>query len=300
LSRENKLELCRLVSIIFCSLSETKSCRVDMLSKGITELLKPVITNGDETVALFIIKALHNMLKLITHFPSATFAVAVNTTVEAMNRYSGLEIYQYCSDCFQTFTLQDMCRKPRVISKIIVSLPKLLISPDMTTQYFAYNTCGNIFFLELSKDPQESDYLLKKFIESGFFVKDPDAIFGLPVALVKLSQDEGSFENLRRLGLIVKVLDLALHILSKDPQTHVVQLACIISLCRSAAKLTVLDVGRKNAIAAYVIKYAYSDDKHVLLATMQTIRCILDCKICDFEFATSELIQKIIKTLYEV
>ena len=295
-----KLEISFLICTIYRSLSETKACRTEMLSKNCIEILYQLLQITSEDGYRLIIKTLHNMLKIVQFFPSAIFQVAVDIAAELINKSRSKVCQQYCSECLYILTNQDKCRKPRIVSKIIISVSKLLVSNDELTQFNSFNSCGNIFFRKLCEEASELEYLLKKFIECGAMIQDPNAIVGLPLALAKLSQEEVLFEILMKHSLIVKILDLSLSILEKNPSSSLVQLSCIVSSCRAAVKINNLDNERKQKLSKYLNYYLKSENEDVLLASIESIRALIEINLCTKQLLSDELLCSISDILTKV
>jgi hypothetical protein len=142
-----------------------------------------------EKAILYAIKALHDLLYNVSLFPAAIFEVAINTATDVMNFTENQVVLQYVSSILFIATSQENCRKRRLVTRIIKSLPKLLSSPDNLTQFFAISASGNIFFKSLSENPEQLAVLLRKFMQAGFSVGDSTAMQGLATALAMLSHE---------------------------------------------------------------------------------------------------------------
>lgn len=125
--KQNNKEIAFLIITIVRSLSETKACRTEMLSKGCVDFLLRLVSYTSDLGKLLTIKSLHNMLKIVQSFPSAIFEMAVDVVIELIRRSSDQACLQYCSDCIIICTQQENCKRPRWEQDALSHMPKPLI-----------------------------------------------------------------------------------------------------------------------------------------------------------------------------
>lgn len=137
------------VACAIAQLSETPSCRGDMISKGAIELLQQILPFCNEKSRLLVIKSLHNFLTVVHTFPTIIFEIGVNLVTDVINHTYDDIALQYCAACFYHFTLENMRDLSRLAVRVVKSLPRLLLCSNQLTQYYSIITTSLMFFSEL-------------------------------------------------------------------------------------------------------------------------------------------------------
>jgi hypothetical protein len=146
---EEKDKLVYEVVCCIAQLSETPSCRGDMLSKGAIELLQQVLPYCNERSRLLVIKSLHNFITVMHNFPTIIFEIGVNLVTDVINQTYDDVALQYCAACFYHFTLDNMRDVSRLAVRVVKSLPRLLQCSNPLTQYYSIITTSLMFFTNL-------------------------------------------------------------------------------------------------------------------------------------------------------
>ena len=91
------------ISTVIRSLSESKKCRMDLISKGILDLLKNLLPYCDKPSELLISITVYNFMKIVHTFPAVIFGEAVYIITDVLKRavIEDVAMKQYCSYCIQ-------------------------------------------------------------------------------------------------------------------------------------------------------------------------------------------------------
>ena len=222
--RENRGEVVHHMAACLRALAASRSCRLDMISKGSIDLLNQLMPHCNESALLFCVRALYDLLSYVNSFPSAIFDNAVNAAIDVFSlsdnpdfSSKGVEtMWQYVASIICTCTKHEYCKKKTLVDSICRCMPKILQSKDRLTNFFSIISAGNIFFNNLcyqcDNPVDKIKTLLVQFFNTEFVVDDQNAKQGLSLALAMLSCDDRYLNILMQENLGVKVLKLAITI----------------------------------------------------------------------------------------
>jgi hypothetical protein len=285
--RENKKLLAMYITRTLRSLSESRECRNDMISKGSMELLQQLLGYCDESAFLVIAITLFNLLKMVSSIPTAIFDVAVNVACELVGMSSSLETMQYVVHCLFVFTQERMRGISRLVVRITKALPKVLGMTDPLSQFYCIAASGNLFFSNVTKDFSQLQALLRKFIESGFVVDEEQAVRALVIALAKLSKEEGYMTVLHSINMLPKALELLLLMCNKVADDPAIQESASIAICSICLKLDKeqekISSSMLQQIARLYSSLLHESDLNVLSSVVRSVRALMAHNICDME-----------------
>jgi len=147
--RENRSELVHQMALCLRQLSDSPNCRVDMISKGSVEMIPQLLPYCSERGVQLLIKTLHNLLGVVSTFPSIIFDISVTVVLDIALHSSNPVVLQYAAASFYIFTKERMRGNTRLTVRLLKALPKLLAASDSLTQFFSVTTSANMFFQNL-------------------------------------------------------------------------------------------------------------------------------------------------------
>lgn len=284
LLKENKNDLVYYIIVGLRSLSESVSCRIEMLSKGCIEILQNLLPYSDERCLLFISKIIYNFLQAPSQISKSSFELSLtiisNIILITKNNFT----IQYCSASYFIFTKEKL-RNITTMSGIIVdSMNVLLKSSDYITQFFSISSAGNLFFDNLINDEEKLTQLVKFFILNGPSITDPAAKQALALALAKLLQNSVYADIIDSINLLPSVLDLLVSLRDAHKDSLLLQESCCIAICRVALRINVdLKTSERQQIANIFLDMLHTDDQYVIQSTVSGIKALGSSGLCPKE-----------------
>lgn len=293
--REQKPELVRHVAFCLKQLSDTPGCRVDMISKGCIEMLPQLLPYCNVDSRLLIMKTLHNLLKVVTTFPTIIFEIITNLVIDMILYDSHESLLQYGSSCCYIFTREKLRGIGRLVPRLLRALPKLLLVSDPLTQFFSITTSANMFFQDLCEDATQLEGLLRKFVEAGEDVVDTAAVQALVIALAQLSQHDKYMAIITQHDLLNQLLNLVLKHVIAEPENDIIREAGCVAVTRIALKIAAVTEGQRVQISLLLMSLIGKEDLAILENAISGIRGLSESNICHKELVSDELILRIAK-----
>jgi hypothetical protein len=143
-SRPNHTEVIGHILTCLRLLSDSPTCRNEMLSKGTVDILLQLLPLCDSENTYMLARTLFNLI-CGTPLVSSIFEAAVNV-VTSIDIDSTTETLQYASACLNIFSSENMRGDAKLAAKVMDVIPAYLKSADSTIQLFALGTAANLFF----------------------------------------------------------------------------------------------------------------------------------------------------------
>jgi hypothetical protein len=283
-------EMVENMSICIRFLSETVSCRSDLIAKGTVDIVAQLIPHCNQISLLYCVKTIHNLVAVPT-MPKWSFETSVNIISDILKKTEEPNIIQYVAACIYMFTKVNYMGIEKLIPLVINTMPKLLASQDSITQFFSIACAGNLFFVQLDENSQKGlEELVVRFVEAGPNIKDDAAIEAVALSIAKLSQENNYRALMNKLNLFDPLLDLILKLQKDRPDSMLVQECCCTALCRIALQLDDLPSFRRKQIAEVLFSLLETDDADVLKNCISSIRSLGCTTLCHEELLSNELL----------
>lgn len=298
-TRDNRQLLTDLMIKCLRSLSDSVSCRMDLISKGSVELMMQLSPFCSEETTQVLTKTLHNLLTM-PQMGNQVFEVSIallQGIISKVTYTSNPIALEYCAACMYVVCKQRCRDNQRLFVAVIDMLPKLLGSKHMLTQCYAISATGELFITPSLKVALESDKdtverLIQCFVEAGMIVFDEASVQALALVLSRLTQDSVYMAVLQRLNLFDKLLELVLKLMKRKDSANIVQESLCSALCRIALNMEGLVAARYQQIADVLIGLLETTDTRVLHNAISSIRALGEIGLCHEELLSDSLLAR--------
>lgn len=277
--RDNKDIFIQQILACLLLLSESPSCKVEMLVRGVMDILWNFLVHCQVSIVFTreYIKIVYNLLhgsklNIMSYETSCKiiFILSTNSSDEF--------ILQYCSSILNLLSRDSHSAIETVnttfYSKVLELLSKFLSTNDGLSQYYAILLAGSIFFNSLITDMEIFRELFEKIIDCGHSLRDDYALQALAHIVSKLSQDSKYSSLLSNQKLLSSLIQLLLDFIENDRININIRDSCSIALSRIVITLEIIDFSIVSRVSKAVSKMFESEDLNVLLNSISSAKIL--------------------------